>query len=551
MFFYERIKSIKNADKVLEVGPGGTPFDRANEFLDIDPSKFKSKEEALMQRGSAPSLKTEKKITYYDGGAFPYEDNSFDYVVASHVLEHVEDVELFIKELHRIAKKGYIEYPTIAYEYLYNIPVHLTYLHYDNKSNTIKYMSKTKSSINDYAPIQKYLLDSLDKGYIDIVDNSKHVMFEGFEWTKTKPLKMKEVHSLSEIMPDFKPIKSLHKKSTTETPAIYTEANNKDDKTSTKDNMKISDIIRSSSKKLLAKARISSSLKNTDINFKAMRRNFAKLLDELETLGKEPFLMPFWNEVNKKVKLEFLPVPPANFLEIRAIRDTMFVDGSEDWLKTQIAYLRKNLNNYKNIVKEDLIGGPKLLPEPNNSTSHNNIHHLYHQVYFEKTANIDPSKINSIIEWGGGYGNFAKLWMRRFSKLNPKLSYTIIDSSLFIAIQWLYLSSILGKESVNIVTIDNPDIIEGKINLVPLAVLKKTKMSCDLFVSTWGLSESAKEAQDYVVSKRWFGAKHLLIGFQDSYSDLPYAERLGKLAKKDGADIIDIEFIPNNHYAIK
>lgn len=551
MFFSEKIKSIKDTDKVLEVGPGGTPFDRADEFLDIDPSKFGSDEEALMQRGSAPSLKTEKKITYYDGGAFPYDDNSFDYVIASHVLEHVNDVELFIKELNRVAKKGYIEYPTIAYEYLYNIPVHLSYLHYERETNTIKYMKKTRSSINDYLPIQKYLLDSLGKGYVDIVDNSKHVMFEGFEWTKTNPLRFKEVNKLKEIMPDFIPIKNLSINSTDEVASLRTKINDLEFNMSNENRPGISNLIKSSTKRLLLKISTNTAQQDTKAKFEDLSKDFAKLLNEMDSLGDEPFLMPFWNKVNKKVRSEFLPVPPSNFLEIRAIRDTMFVDGSEDWLKKQISYLRKNLNNYKNIVKEDLVGGPKLLPEPNGNTSHNNIHHLYHQVYFEKTANVEPSKINSIIEWGGGYGNFAKLWMRRFRKLNPNLSYTIIDSSLFIAIQWLYLSSILGKESVNIVTIDNPNIIEGKINLVPLAVLRKTKLSCDLFVSTWGLSESAKEAQDYVVNKRWFDAKHILIGFQDSYADLPYAERLGKLAKKDGAKIVDIEFIPNNHYAIK
>ena len=48
---------------------------------------------------------TEKKL--------PFKDKEFDFVVASHVMEHVEDVEFFIKEIERVSKKGYIELPTM------------------------------------------------------------------------------------------------------------------------------------------------------------------------------------------------------------------------------------------------------------------------------------------------------------------------------------------------------------------------------------------------------------------------------------------------------
>jgi hypothetical protein len=43
----------------------------------------------------------------------PFKDNQFDFVYASHVIEHVDDVSYFIKELQRISKKGYIELPSM------------------------------------------------------------------------------------------------------------------------------------------------------------------------------------------------------------------------------------------------------------------------------------------------------------------------------------------------------------------------------------------------------------------------------------------------------
>ena len=44
----------------------------------------------------------------HDLGAFPYpfNDNEFDEIVCTHVIEHVPDVMGFINELHRIAKAG-------------------------------------------------------------------------------------------------------------------------------------------------------------------------------------------------------------------------------------------------------------------------------------------------------------------------------------------------------------------------------------------------------------------------------------------------------------
>ena len=42
----------------------------------------------------------------------PFKEKEFDFVIASHVIEHVEDFEFFLKELMRISNKGYIELPT-------------------------------------------------------------------------------------------------------------------------------------------------------------------------------------------------------------------------------------------------------------------------------------------------------------------------------------------------------------------------------------------------------------------------------------------------------
>ena len=54
-----------------------------------------------------------KKFVLIDSKDLPFKDNEFDFVYASHVIEHVEDISCFIKELQRISKQGYIELPSM------------------------------------------------------------------------------------------------------------------------------------------------------------------------------------------------------------------------------------------------------------------------------------------------------------------------------------------------------------------------------------------------------------------------------------------------------
>ena len=53
-----------------------------------------------------------KNFIKINGKKLPFKDKEFDFVIASHVIEHVEDFEFFVKELERISSRGYIELPT-------------------------------------------------------------------------------------------------------------------------------------------------------------------------------------------------------------------------------------------------------------------------------------------------------------------------------------------------------------------------------------------------------------------------------------------------------
>ena len=84
--------------KVLDIGCGYTAHKKANVICDIqDLSEFYKN----------------RKFVKLENKKLPFDDKEFDLVITSHVIEHVEDVSFFIKELQRISLKGYIELPTI------------------------------------------------------------------------------------------------------------------------------------------------------------------------------------------------------------------------------------------------------------------------------------------------------------------------------------------------------------------------------------------------------------------------------------------------------
>ena len=74
---------------------------------------------------------TEKKL--------PFKDKEFDFVVASHVIEHVQDVDFFIKEIERVSKKGYIELPTMLEDNLVfeNKNDHIWHMDFDDVGNRL------------------------------------------------------------------------------------------------------------------------------------------------------------------------------------------------------------------------------------------------------------------------------------------------------------------------------------------------------------------------------------------------------------------------------
>ena len=86
----------------------------------------------------------DKKFIKLNDKNLPFKDKEFDFVIASHVLEHVDDVDFFINELERVSNKGYIELPTILEDNLVfeNKKDHLWHMEFNDDENKLEISKK-------------------------------------------------------------------------------------------------------------------------------------------------------------------------------------------------------------------------------------------------------------------------------------------------------------------------------------------------------------------------------------------------------------------------
>ena len=93
----ENLLSTKKDWKILDIGCGYSANKYATTICDVqDLSNFYK----------------DRNFVILENNDLPFDDNHFDFVISSHVMEHVKDLEHFIKEIQRVSKKGYIELPT-------------------------------------------------------------------------------------------------------------------------------------------------------------------------------------------------------------------------------------------------------------------------------------------------------------------------------------------------------------------------------------------------------------------------------------------------------
>lgn len=132
---------IRDDWKVLDVGSGHNPHPRANVVLD------KYIEDDRERSGKSIKARVGQQFVKGDACSMPFKGKEFDYVIASHIAEHIDDPEKFCKELIRVGERGYIETPSRFSEMILGEVFHKWYVY--EKNGTLIFEKKNKHHLLD------------------------------------------------------------------------------------------------------------------------------------------------------------------------------------------------------------------------------------------------------------------------------------------------------------------------------------------------------------------------------------------------------------------
>ncbi len=112
---------------VIDIGSGDKPFWRADVFVD---------DLTLGNVQRASESKTIHNIGKFVSGnvnKLPFTDNAFDFSFCCHLLEHVDDPAIAIREITRVSKAGYVEIPNGIIEAVQPFVSHIWFVYLNKK----------------------------------------------------------------------------------------------------------------------------------------------------------------------------------------------------------------------------------------------------------------------------------------------------------------------------------------------------------------------------------------------------------------------------------
>ena len=177
--FYRRRIAIPvgRSALVLDVGSGDKPHWRADVLLD----RFIG-DEYSGQRSGGSRARIDRPLFDADAADMPFADGAFDFVICSHVLEHVERPDAVIRELVRVARAGYIEVPEAASAKIVDFPSHLWWV--TLQSGVLVFTAKSAPFFD--ADIDRYLTASgMRQPVADLLDRHLDHRIIELPWTAT------------------------------------------------------------------------------------------------------------------------------------------------------------------------------------------------------------------------------------------------------------------------------------------------------------------------------------------------------------------------------
>ena len=256
-----------------------------------------------------------------------------------------------------------------------------------------------------------------------------------------------------------------------------------------------------------------------------------------------------WTKNILRLRELILGDDPRRFLRWDVIKKTMFM-GYPDYIQTELKYL-KTLPDWKSrrriAVAESTVGHP--LPYPFYPHSSGNlIHHAYHIAQFEEKIGKRIDTMNTIFEFGGGYGSMCRL----AHHLGFKGKYIIFDFPHFSELQRYYLNSsginVTDKESF--LHSDSGTVCISDIDEL-FQLIKMIDRNSAMFIATWSISEAPLDFRESILNlvKEF---QFFNIAFQSRFKEIDNFTFFKKWSDSMGDQILwkrwKIDQIKGNNY---
>ena len=236
----------------------------------------------------------------------------------------------------------------------------------------------------------------------------------------------------------------------------------------------------------------------------------------------------------------------ANLFQNSFIQKMFFVHN-RFFLKSYLNEMKRNKSwkFWKYLLLENNIGNPvRYFLNP--FTSGNKIFQTYHLKKYKDFTKFNLDKYDTIVEFGGGYGNMAAT----FKKINKKSKYIIFDTPEVNLLQFYYLKRNNINVSINFKK-NTSVILTSSINELN-KLIKESKNKKKLFIANWSLSETPlifRKKFEFIFKKFDFQ----LISFQNKFENInnfKYFRKINndnlKIHRK--SKILQVNKLKNNYY---
>jgi hypothetical protein len=269
----------------------------------------------------------------------------------------------------------------------------------------------------------------------------------------------------------------------------------------------------------------------------------AALREEIARLQQQPREdeSPWWTGIREQLVRQLLADDPRAFLGWTPIVQTMMV-GNAQWTNKELRALRASdawASTWRSALEEDPTGCPPRHARCRQSSG-NLIHHAYHVQRLREITGRSLEDFAQIVEFGGGYGSFARLAFR----LGFTGTYHVHDFPEFAALQRYYLRSVMAVRGL--------DLPAGFTASAEQADTPAPDPDGGLFVALWSLSETPPADRE-----PWIGAvggsAAALLAFQHEFEgtdNRAWFESLRTRAPDLQWTLSDIAHLPGNSYAV-